>query len=82
VRPDPGGASDDSKLIGFWMFFVRVTKDLIGSPIGWQKALQTESRVGRLFRLGVFTAFALCNNFLTLIHVDVSMRRHRVKIRR
>jgi hypothetical protein len=34
---------------------------------------------GLLFRLGVDTALALCNHSLTLVYVDVSMRRHRVK---
>jgi hypothetical protein len=33
----------------------------------------------RLFRLGVDTALAPCNHSLTLVDVDVSMRRHRVK---
>jgi hypothetical protein len=37
------------------------------------------ARRGRLFRLGVVTALALCNDSLTLKYVDVSMRRHRVK---
>jgi hypothetical protein len=34
---------------------------------------------GRLFRLGVDTALALCNHSLTFVYVDVSMRRYRVK---
>jgi hypothetical protein len=37
------------------------------------------ARGGRLFRLGVDTALALCNHSLKFLYVDVSMRRHRVK---
>jgi hypothetical protein len=33
---------------------------------------------GRLFRLDVVTTLALCNQYLTFIYADVSMRRHRV----
>jgi hypothetical protein len=34
---------------------------------------------GRLFRLGVDTALELRNHSLTIVYVDVSMRRHREK---
>jgi hypothetical protein len=40
------------------------------------------SQGGRLFRLGVNTALAPCNHSLTFVYVDVSMRSHRVKIKR
>jgi hypothetical protein len=36
---------------------------------------------GRLFRLGLDIALALCNHSLTLIYVEVSMRKHRVKMK-
>jgi hypothetical protein len=78
MRPDPGGSSDDRKLSGFGSFGPS-DKYLIGSPIGWRKALQALSHGGRQFRLGVVTALALCNHSLTLKYVDGSMLRHRVK---
>jgi hypothetical protein len=34
---------------------------------------------GRLFRLGVDTALALCNHSLTFVYADVSIRRYRVR---
>jgi hypothetical protein len=82
VRTDHGETSDDSKLTGLddfgpsdqvfdWMAG-RLTEDPTGR-VAWG---------GRLFRLGVDTALELCNNSLTFIYVDVSMRIHRVKIRR
>jgi hypothetical protein len=63
---DPGGASDDYKLTGFgcigpgdkvsdW-----IASRLAEGPTGM-------SHGGRLFRLGVVTALALCNQFLTFI---------------
>jgi hypothetical protein len=45
MRIDPGGPSDDRKLTGFGCL-ARVTKHLIGSPIGWQRALQAMSQGG------------------------------------
>jgi hypothetical protein len=44
VRPDPCGASDDSKLP--LDVLARETKYLIGSPIGWRGALQALSHGG------------------------------------
>jgi hypothetical protein len=39
VRHDPDGAFDYSKLTGLDVLD-RVTKHLIGQPIGWRRALQ------------------------------------------
>jgi hypothetical protein len=82
VRPDPGGEFDESALTGFRCFKVlaRVTKYLIGQLIGWQRYYRHWRMGGRLFRHDVVAALALCNHSLTLIYVDVSMRRRRVKI--
>jgi hypothetical protein len=78
VRPDPGGTSDDSKLTGFECFS---PSDNVSDWIaGWLADGPTGIGLGeRLLRLGVVTALALCNHFLTLINGYVSMRRHPVK---
>jgi hypothetical protein len=79
VSPDPGGAFDGIKVTGFgWLSKSDKVSDWIA---GWRKALQALAHGGRLFRLGVVTALALCNHSLTLTYVDVSMRRHCVKIK-
>jgi hypothetical protein len=79
VRLDSGGASDDHKLTGFRSFG---PSDKVSDSIADRLAEGLTSNVawgGRLFRLDVFTALALCKYSLTLIYLDVSMRRHRVK---
>jgi hypothetical protein len=67
MRPDPGGASDDRKLTSFGCFGLNdkvsdwIARRLAEGPKG------IAAWGGRLFRLGVVTALALCNHSLTLI---------------
>jgi hypothetical protein len=51
----------------------------IGWVIGWRMALQAFSIGGRLFRLCVDSAWALCNHSLRIVYGDVSLRRRLVK---
>jgi hypothetical protein len=79
MKPDPDGASDDSKLIDFGCFGPSdKVFDWIASR-HWRRAQQALAHGGQLFRLGVVTALALCNHSITYIYVDVSMLRHRVE---
>jgi hypothetical protein len=81
VRPDPGGASDDSKLTGFGCFGQSdkasdwIADRLAEGPTGiaaWRVDCSSLVR----------PALVLCNNSLTFIKADISMRRHRVKYMR
>jgi hypothetical protein len=78
VRLDPDGTPDSSKLTGLDILvpidqvFDWMADRLADGPTGLVAR-------GQLFRLGVDTALALCNDSLTCLYVDDSMRRHCVK---
>jgi hypothetical protein len=79
VSPDPGGTFDDNKMTGFGCFSPSdKVSDWIADRAGGGPYRHCRMG-GQLFRLGVFTALALCNHSLTLIYVAVSMRRRREK---
>jgi hypothetical protein len=67
VRPDPGGAFDDSKLTGFGCFD---PSDKVSDRIVDRLA---EGRTGVGTWVVDYSALALCNHSLTFIYVDISM---------
>jgi hypothetical protein len=79
VRLDPDEMPGDRKLTVLDDFR---SSDPVSDWMGWSAGgwpYMPCSLGGRLCRLGVDTALALCNHSLTLLCVDVSMRRRRVE---